>query len=72
MARTSGLALPLVAVTLFLVFAGPGAAKLKGLAGSVGPGFTISVALGDTSATRLEPGRTAWSSETARRSTIST
>ena len=57
MARAFALVAPLVAVMLFLVLAGSSSARTKTLAGTVGPGFTIGVTSGGTSATKLEPGR---------------
>lgn len=57
MSRTFGLAAPLVAAMLFLVIAGPGSAAPRKLAGTVGPGFTISLKFGGRSATTLKAGR---------------
>jgi ABC-type amino acid transport substrate-binding protein len=56
MLRTFGLAVSLVAAVLFGV-AGPGSAAPKKLAGTVGPGFTISVKLSGAPVTKLKGGQ---------------
>jgi hypothetical protein len=57
MSRTFGLAAAVVAAMLFFVLAGPGSAAPKKLAGTVGPGYTISLKFGGKSATTLKAGR---------------
>jgi hypothetical protein len=57
MPRTLGLALAVVAAASSLVVAGTGSAAPRVLAGTVGPGFTISLEFGGKSATTLKAGR---------------
>ena len=54
MLRTFGLALSLMAAMLLLVIAGPGSAAPKKLAGTVGPGFTISLKLSGAPVTKRQ------------------
>ena len=57
MLRTFGLAVSLMAAMLLLVIAGPGSAAPKKLAGTVGPGFTISLKLSGAPVTKLKAGQ---------------
>jgi hypothetical protein len=57
MSRTFGLAAAVVSAMLFLAVVGSGSAAPKKLAGTVGPGFTISLKFGGKPATTLKAGR---------------
>jgi hypothetical protein len=51
-----GIAVPLSAAVLAFTLAGSGSAAPKSLAGTVGPGYTISLESGGTPVTRLRAG----------------
>jgi plastocyanin len=54
--RTLALGVPLAAAALALLLADSGSAAPRSVAGTVGPGFTISLELGGKPATRLTAG----------------
>jgi hypothetical protein len=54
--RVLGAAVPLAAVALALLLAGTGSAAPRSVAGTVGPGFTISLKLGGKRVTSLRAG----------------